>query len=151
VKSTPPLGLVVAALMAVTTCCSSPGTLSASETQFEDAFIQPVEAAGLHYSVEQVCHYARDRSDEPWHLQITVVVDADPNEVADALAATVDIIERDRSPMILQQFAGEPGRGWDGVLERQGESTVLGVVKDNVDVEGDRPSVGWLPVCVFTE
>jgi hypothetical protein len=140
---------LLAALLAVVSGCSREDSVGVSETQFEDAFVRPLDASGLDYSVVGACHYARQDVGEPWNFQIRVVVDADPNEVADALEATVDIIERDRSPMILQQYAGEPGRGWDGTLESHGEGTVLGVVKNNVTVDGDRPSVGWLPVCEF--
>ena len=131
--------------------CSNDDSLSASEAQFDDAFIQPLEAAGLNYSVEEVCHYARTNPDEPWHFQIRVEVDADPDEVANVLASTVDIIERDRDPMTLQHYAGEPSRGWNGVLESDGEGAALSVVKNNVDLGGDLPSVGWLPVCAFQQ
>lgn len=144
------LGLLTI-LAATASACSNDATLSASEAQFDEAFIQPLEAAGLDYSVQEVCHYARENPGEAWHLQIRVDVDADPDEVANALAATVDVIERDRDPMIVQQYAGEPGRGWDGVLESDGGGTGLGVAKNNVDVGGDRPAVGWLTVCAFPE
>ncbi len=96
----------------MTSACSNDDTLSASEAQFDEAFIQPLEAAGLDYSVQEVCHYGRESPDEPLHLEIRVRVEADPDEVANALVATVDIIERDRDLMILQQYVGEPGRGW---------------------------------------
>ncbi len=144
------LGLL-AGVIAVASACSSDDSLSASEAQFEEAFLQPLVAAGLDYSVEEVCHYERQNSGAPWHLQVRVSVEADPNEVADALVATVDIIERDRDPMILQQYAGEPNRGWDGVLESETGDTALGLTKHHVDVGGDLPSVGWLPVCMFSQ
>ncbi len=135
--------------LGVLASCSSDDSVSASEAQFELAFIEPLEAAGLDYTVDEVCHYEREESEEPWHLQISVAVDAGPGEVADALTSTIDVIQRDRSPMGLQQYEGEPGRGWNGVLEPRGEGTILGVTRNNVEVDGTRPPVGWLPVCAF--
>ncbi len=135
------------AVLLATVSCSSGRDVSGSEAQFDEAFLRPLDMAGLDYQIDEVCHYERRAPGEPWHLQIAVSIDASPRVVARALAADVDIIRTDRDPMVLQQFAGRPGDGWDGSLEAQDQGTLLGVAKNNVAVDGDRPPIGWLPIC----
>lgn len=139
------LFFAVPVLMA--SACSNDVGVSASEGQFDESYLQPLDAAGLTYSVEEVCHYSRQTSNEGWQLQVSLVVDAGLEDAADALGTEIEVILRDRKPMVLQQYEGEPNLGWNGVLESRGGSSVIGVTKNNVTVDGERPPVAWLQVC----
>ena len=97
--------------------CADDSSVDDSEAQLEEGYLVPLEAAGLSYTVDEVCHYERRTADEPWHLQVTMTVDAVPADVAAAIEGQVGVVRRDRQPMVVQQYAGEPNRGWDGSID----------------------------------
>lgn len=131
--------------------CSDEASPQGAEAQLDEAYLEPLIDAGFAIEVTEVCHYRRETAGEPWHFQVRLHVGAEPGAVADALADSVGVIRRDHDPIIAQQYVGEPGRGWDGNLDpgtgdAEG-STEIGLVKNNVEVAGDLPPVGWLQVC----
>ncbi len=127
-------------------CVAGTADVGTVEKQLRDGYLQPLEDGGLTFEVVEVCHYSREE-DEPWHLGVSLAVDASPERVAEVLSQTVGVLLTDRDPMVVQQYEGEPAKGWDGAIADGGDTTTVGLVKNNVVVEADQLSVGWLQEC----
>ncbi|MCP4306111.1 MAG: hypothetical protein GY788_14775 [bacterium] len=134
------LGLLAAA-------CGNEAGVDGAERQMEEAFLAPLAMAGLDFEVVSACHLGESEV-EKWQFETVITISASSTTVTNALRNTVDVIREDREPMIVQQFAGQPGQGWDGVLETTTPDTsTLGLTRSNVAVDSDRPSVAWMPIC----
>ncbi|UQU62429.1 hypothetical protein COUCH_25765 [Couchioplanes caeruleus] len=116
------------------------------ETTLVDTYLTPLTRAGFHPSVESTCRFA-DPVDTPWHLDVKIKVAASEKQVADILAEEGVVVVSDREPMIVQQIRDEPGDGWDGVLQADGDSSALLLERSDVTHSGFSDAVGWGEVC----
>lgn len=141
--------MIAAALGAgllATGCSGSP--VDTADSALADHFLDPLRRAGVDYAVEDTCHLQRDSETEPWHLEVRVRIDGDPDRVAPLLEAEDVVLVGDRAPMTIQQEPGDPADGWNGVLEAGGDgASTLGLTYNNVVLEGAGEAGGWAEVC----
>ena len=78
-----------------------------------------------------------------------IAVDGSIAQVADTLSHHAQVVA-DRDQPVVQQYKGQPGRGWNGVIETLHGRTVVGLVKNNVHTNEQSIGVGWLQVCSGT-
>jgi hypothetical protein len=138
--------LVAVVILLVLRGGSGGASVAGSERQLRSGFLHPLERAGLSVDVLDACHYDRRSPREPWHLSTTIAVAASVPQVVNVLAAQVVVVD-DRDDPRIQQFKGEPSRGWNGVIRASGSQTLVFLVKNNVHTSDDSIGVGWLPVC----
>jgi hypothetical protein len=112
-------------------------------------FLAPLAASGISVDVLQACHYLRRSPDEAWHFSVEVAAAAPASEVADALRSKTHVVigQDDGYQQIVQQFKGQPDRGWNGILTQSGSGARLALVKNNVHTNDRSIGVGWLRVC----
>jgi hypothetical protein len=140
--------LAVAALALVLAVggCAARYDVPSVEERLVDGFLTPLAAAEMPVAVAETCRY--DLSvDQPWHLYTELRVDATRARVAEVLSGQDMVLRRDHDPMILQQFEGRPGEGWNGALEAAGEKSVIKLTFNNADRESWDGAVGWAEPC----
>jgi hypothetical protein len=142
--------VVVPLVVALMTGCGSGNDVHADVRDMEETlvatYLEPLNAAGIATSVVRTCRFA-DSVEAAWHLSIEVRVDAAEDRVADVLTHEGVVVVRGREPMIVQQIFNEPGKGWDGILEKNGDHTRLGLERSYVDHAGWKDAIGWGEVC----
>jgi hypothetical protein len=120
-----------------------------SERQLRSGFLEPLADSGISIDVLQACHYLRRSPDEAWHFSVEIAAAAPPSQVADALRSKTHVVigQDDGYQQIVQQFRGQPNRGWNGILTESGSGARLALVKNNVQTNDASIGVGWLRVC----
>ena len=116
------------------------------ETALVDTYLTPLSEADLSTSVESTCRLA-DPIDSRWHLSIKIRIGAPENRVADILDGEGVVVVRGREPMIVQQIRNQPNDGWDGILQADGDGSLLWLERSNVTHSGFSDAVGWGEVC----
>jgi hypothetical protein len=141
-------GAIVTAVAVFFVVSRSPSSRSVagSERQLRSGFLSPLRDAGLSTEVVDACHYERQAADEPWHLAVKFAVDASLPEVVRVLDEQV-VVVADRDQPIVQQYKGQPQRGWNGIVTTSGNRTLVELVKNNVHTSDSSIGVAWLPVC----
>ena len=137
-------GVLIVALLVAS--CSSTGGQAKAEEQLLGGFIDPLAGAGLAVEVTRTCHYLPRSGPGKRTLAATMAVDADAVRVADVLTAEDMVVEDRIDYVVIQQFRGQPSRGWSGGMEPHGDDVSIDVVKNDVDVSG-RLDLAWMPVC----
>ena len=132
-------------MVLISASCSSTGEAKAEE-QLLDGFVGPLAEAGLGVEVMRTCHYFPLSGPGKRTLAATITVDAEPNRVADILTAEDMVVRDDIDYVVIQQFSGQPSRGWSGGFEPDGDHASINLVKNNVEVSG-RLDLAWMPVC----
>ena len=126
----------------------SSSSIAVSERQLRTGFLQPLARADIPVRVLDACHYARRSPQEGWHLSMKMAATASQAAVIEALRKDTDaVIVDDREPPLVQQFPGQPNRGWNGTLTSSEAGTEISLVKNNVATSEGSIGVGWLPVC----
>ena len=139
--------LVVLVSVLLTAGCSA-SEVDAVDSALDGHFLEPLQRADITFVVVNTCHLRRDSDAEPWHLEVRVRIDDDRERVAQLLEAEDVVLDRDRSPMTIQQEPGNPAGGWNGVLETSdGGASSLGLTYNNVDLDGVAAAGGWAEVC----
>jgi hypothetical protein len=126
--------------------CATAHDVPSVEERLVDGFLTPLAAAGMPVTIAESCRYDLP-VDQPWHLNTELRVHATQARVAEVLSAQDMVLLRDRDPMILQQFEGRPGDGWNGVLEAAGDQAVIKLTYNNADREAWAGAVGWAEAC----
>jgi hypothetical protein len=103
-------------------------------------------AAGLNWNWG-ISWTACGASEESWHFEVQLQIDADPGEVADILEAQGVALRRDRDPMVVQQEPGEPALGWNGAIGSSDGGAMLGLTFNNDTPDGPAEVGGWAEVC----
>ena len=134
------------AVGAVTGCGGVSDDVRDLETTLVDTYLKPLAKAGVSTSVETTCRFA-DPIDSPWHLNIKIKIDAPEKRVADILHGQGVVVVRDREPMIVQQIFNQPDDGWDGILQADGDGSLLWLERNNVTHSGFSDALGWGEVC----
>jgi hypothetical protein len=138
--------VAVVAVVLVVERGPSSKSVAESERQLRSGFLQPLNDAGLTFEVLDACHYARTSQQDAWHLAVKIAVDASVPDVADTLAQHV-VVVADRDQPVVQQFRGQPGRGWNGIIEAPQGRTLVELAKNNVHTSEASIGVGWMSVC----
>ena len=120
------------------------------EVLLAEHYLDPLTEAGLNPVVNSACRY-EGPVDAPWHLSISLHLDADADRVAGVLLDEGMVVKRDRDPMIVQQVPDDPGAGWNGGLRAAGAGSVLTLVFNNATSSGWAGSVGWAQECTPEE
>ncbi|HEX5614137.1 MAG TPA: hypothetical protein VFZ83_03185 [Acidimicrobiia bacterium] len=122
-------------------------TVETAEGQLQNGFLQPLADAGVATEVIRACHYERVSASDPWHLSVRVDTAASVADVVAVLRAQGAVVRDDRDAPIVQQYPGQPSRGWNGVVEPSATGSVLALVKNNVATDEASVAPGWLPIC----
>jgi len=122
-------------------------TVESSEGQLRNGFLQPLTDAGIATEVIRACHYDRVSASDPWHLSVRIATEASAADVVAVLGAADVVVRDDRDAPIVQQYPGQPNRGWNGVVEPSATGSVLALVKNDVATDEASIAPGWLPVC----
>jgi hypothetical protein len=140
--------VIVGAVVVVLRAGRDPKSMAASERQIRSGFVDPLVHSGLSVEVLDACHYDRSRG-AAWHLSVKLAVAASPDVVTRALRATthVVIVHADTSSPGVQQYPGEPNRGWNGGYAVSGNRTLISLVKNNVHTSDSSIPVAWMPIC----
>jgi hypothetical protein len=126
----------------------SSASLAASEHQLRSGFLEPLGRSGISTEVLDACHYDRRSPQEAWHLSVKIATGASQTAVIEALRArTRAVVVDDRENPLIQQFPGQPNRGWDGTISTSTTGTLISLVKNNVHTNEGAIGIGWLPVC----
>jgi hypothetical protein len=142
------LALVVVFVVLAVRARDGSASSAGSERQLRSGFLEPIAAAGISTEVVEACHYLRRTPGEPWHFSVRIIVAAPQSEVVEALRAKTRVVIHDNGDQqVVQQFPGQPSRGWNGILAPSGSGTRLELVKNNVHTSDTSIGVGWLPVC----
>jgi hypothetical protein len=157
------VALTVVALVAVTVLMlndrSSSRSVTASERQLRSGYLEPLTEAGLAVEVLDACHYSRyspDENDAPgpedaWHFSVKIAVSESPNTVARLLRQkTGAVIVDDRTPIGVQQYRGEPNRGWNGGIAAADGGSIVTLVKNNIATSERSIPIGWQSICPET-
>ena len=129
-------------------------SVTASERQLREGYLEPLIEAGLAVEVLDACHYSRDDFVAPaspeadWHFSVRIAVSESPDTVAQFLREEIGaVIVDDRTPIEVQQYRGQPNRGWNGrIADADGESIVT-VVKNNIATSDQDIPIGWQSIC----
>jgi hypothetical protein len=148
VRTTPVLLLVVlfgiGLVAAIASRHVASSSVPASERQLRRGFLEPMSRSGIGFEVLDACHYDRPTPEYAWHLAIKIAAAASIQDVAEALQ-NADVVVREER--IVQQFRGQPNKGWDGGIERRSNQTIISLVKNNVHANDRSIGVAWLPIC----
>ncbi len=137
--------------MALVASCGSEGGEPLAEQQLVDGFVTPLRDAGLAVEVVSTCHYPARVYPPPAEptkrtLVAHLTVDAGSERVGEVLAGESMVVSAASDGVVLQQFPGQPRRGWSGGMD-PGEGPVrIDLVKNGVDVT-ERDDLAWMPVC----
>ena len=134
------IGLVAA----ITSRRVGTSSVPASERQLREGFLEPMSRSGVGFEVLDACHYDRPTPEYAWHLAVKIAAAAPIQDVAEALQRADVVVREER---ILQQFRGQPNKGWDGGIESRGDQTIISLVKNNVHTNDRSIGVAWLPIC----
>jgi hypothetical protein len=137
------------AAIALVAGCGSGSDVHELEATFDAAYLAPLASAGMTTTVLRTCRFA-DPVDAPWHLLIDVRIDATEDRVADVLTRHDVVVVQGREPMIVQQIFNEPGKGWDGILEKSGDQSMLRLERSYATHSGRKDALGWAEVCADT-
>ncbi len=129
-------------------------SVSASERQLREGYLEPLTEAGLAIEVLDACHYYRFEAPDPerdWHLSVKIAVSDSPDTVAQLLRQkTGAVIVDDRTPILVQQYRGQPNRGWNGTIADADGGSIVTVVKNNVATSERSIPIGWQSICPET-
>jgi hypothetical protein len=155
--------VTVVALVAVTVVLlndrPSSRSVTASERQLRAGYLEPLTEAGLAIEVLDACHYYRyspDKSGAPgpedgWHFSVKIAVSESPDTVAQSLRQkTGAVIVDDRTPILVQQYRGQPNRGWNGTIADAEGGSIVTVVKNNIATSDRSIPIGWQSICAET-
>lgn len=118
---------------------------SAVEEVLNVGFLNPLEGV-LEHEVSG-CSYPPS-GNELWHFSVVISVEADVETTVAVLRPSVDVINADRDPALVQQFAGNPRKGWNGQLFKVDGGTRIELVRNSV--RSDDVPVGWFERCDLT-
>lgn len=121
--------------------------VESAESQLRNGFLQPLTDAGIATEVLSACHYDRVRATDAWHLAVRIQTAATVADAVAVLQAAGVVVRDDRAAPIVQQYPGQPNRGWNGAIEANDSGSVLALVKNNVATDESSITAGWLPVC----
>lgn len=131
-------------------------SVATSERQLREGYLKPLTEAGLAVEVLDACHYYRSSPQESgapapedgWHFSVKIAVADSPDAVARVFRQkTGVVVVDDRSPILLQQYRGQPSRGWNGTLEDADGGSVVTVVKNNIATSDRSIPIGWQSIC----
>jgi hypothetical protein len=139
------LGSVIL-LLGLVAGCGASRDVADVERMLAERYLKPLEAAGIHATVESACRY-RGEFDAPWHLSTSLRLDAAPARVAKVLADEGIVVDGDRDPMIVQQIRNDPSHGWNGSLTSAEGGSTLGLVFNNATRSDHFAALGWADIC----
>ena len=129
-------------------------SVAASERQLREGYLEPLGKAGLAIEVLDTCHYYRFSAPDPekdWHFSVKIAVSASPHTVAQVLRhKTGAVITDDRTAIGVQQYRGEPNRGWNGGIADANGGTIVSLVKNNIATSERSIPIGWQSICPET-
>jgi hypothetical protein len=152
------VALTVVALVAVSVMAlnhhPSSRSVGASERQLRTGFVEPLTKSGLATEVLDTCHYWRSSTQQvigpadAWHFSVKIAVSASPDAVARVLdQKTGAVITGDDSSFGIQQYRGDPQRGWNGGIAVADGGSVVALVKNNIATSERSVPIGWQPIC----
>lgn len=144
---------LVAVIALVLNSCPSSRSVTASERQLREGYLEPLTEAGLAVEVLDACHYSRDDFGAPapeggWHFSVRIAVSETPDTVAQFLREETGAVILDgRTPIVVQQYRGQPNRGWNGSIAGADGGSVVTVVKNNIATSDQDLPIGWQSIC----
>jgi hypothetical protein len=60
------------------------------------------------------------------------------------------VIVDDRTPILVQQYRGQPNRGWNGGIADADGGSIVTVVKNNIATSDRSIPIGWQSICPET-
>jgi hypothetical protein len=148
---------LVAAFAVVLNGRPSSRSVAASERQLREGYLEPLTEAGLAVDVLDACHYTRYSPqeklapDQGWHFSVKIAVAGSPDAVARVLREqTGAVVLDDRSPILVQQYLGQPNRGWNGGIADADGGSIVALVKNNIATSDPSIPIGWRSICPET-
>jgi hypothetical protein len=139
------LGAALLVMASLAAGCGSDRDVADAESELIDGYLEPLEATGIHATVEKACRYPGPL-DVPWHLGVVLHLDAEPGRVVEVLLDEEVWVVRDRDPMIVQQYHKDTN-GWNGILQASGGGSKLDLTFNNAKPSERFEGLGWAEEC----